>query len=146
MKTESQEMLRKQMYENLKELNSQSFENSKEAILKQRRKDNIYALLKKAEIDTFLQITDKNELLNVYEDLLKISFRGFYFVHKRDVDEVNINNYNEEWMKCWDSNMDIQITMDYFAVITYITDYYLKDDTGTLEFIQNNYIYYYRLC
>ena len=26
--------------------------------------------------------------------------------------------------------------MDYFAVITYITDYYMKDDTGTMEFIK----------
>ena len=39
-------------------------------------------------------------------------------------------------MRCWDSNMDIQMTMDYFAVITYITDYYMKDETGTMEFIK----------
>ena len=64
--------------------------------MEERRKDNIYRLLKKAEIDTFLQITDKNELLKIYEDLLKISFRGFYFVHKRDVDEVNINTVIED--------------------------------------------------
>ena len=130
-----EKMLGKQLFKNLEELNSQTFKNCKESILEQRRKDNIYKLLKKAEIDKFLQIDDKDELLNVYEELLKISLRGFYFVHKRDVDEVNINNYNEEWIRCWDSNMDIQITMDYFAVITYITDYYLKDDTGTMEFI-----------
>ena len=74
--------------------------------------------------------------MHAYEEMLKISTRGFCIVHKRDVDEVNINNYNEEWIRCWDSNMDIQITMDYFAVITYITDYYMKDDTGTMEFIK----------
>ena len=30
--------------------------------------------------------------------------------------------------------MDIHITLDHFAIITYITDYMLKDDTGTMEF------------
>ena len=56
--------------------------------------------------------------------------------NERDIDEIYINNYNEEWIRCWDSNMDIQLTMDYFAIITYITDYYMKDDTGTMEFIK----------
>ena len=32
--------------------------------------------------------------------------------------------------------MDIQVVLDYFAVITYVTDYYAKDDTGTLEVIR----------
>ena len=32
--------------------------------------------------------------------------------------------------------MDIQITLDHFAIITYITDYMLKYDTGTMEFIK----------
>ena len=32
--------------------------------------------------------------------------------------------------------MDIQLTLDHFATITYIKDYLLKDDTGTMEFIK----------
>ena len=32
--------------------------------------------------------------------------------------------------------MDIQVVLYYFAVITYITYYYAKDDTGTLEVIK----------
>ena len=31
--------------------------------------------------------------------------------------------------------MDIQFCLDYFAVITYICDYYSKDDSGTLKYI-----------
>ena len=31
--------------------------------------------------------------------------------------------------------MDIQPCLDYFGIITYITDYYMKDDTGTLKII-----------
>ena len=33
--------------------------------------------------------------------------------------------------------MDIQPCLDYFGVITYITDYYMKDDSGTLKLIQD---------
>ena len=32
--------------------------------------------------------------------------------------------------------MDIQVVLDYFAVITYVTDYYAKDDSGTMEIIK----------
>ena len=32
--------------------------------------------------------------------------------------------------------MDIVFTVDYFAIITYISDYQMKDDTGTMEFIK----------
>ena len=32
--------------------------------------------------------------------------------------------------------IDIQVVLDYFAVITYVTDYYAKDDTGTMEVIK----------
>ena len=46
---------------------------------------------------------------------------------------MNINNYNPEWIKAWNGNMDIQLCLDFFAIATYITDYYTKDETGTLE-------------
>ena len=134
-----QQPIGKQLLENLEDLKSQSFKNLKEETLKERRKKNIHKLLIKAGIDKLLEIEDKDDLLNAYDDMLKISFRGFYIVHKRDVDEVNINNYNEEWIRCWDANMDIQITMDYFAVITYITDYYMKDDSGIHKEGQKRY-------
>merc|ERR1719450_308086 len=32
--------------------------------------------------------------------------------------------------------MDIQPVLDFFAVITYVTDYYSKDDTGTMEIMK----------
>lgn len=32
--------------------------------------------------------------------------------------------------------MDMQICLDYYAVITYITDYYMKDESGTIEYIR----------
>jgi hypothetical protein len=33
--------------------------------------------------------------------------------------------------------MDIQLCLDYYAVICYITDYYMKDESGTIDFIKD---------
>ena len=57
-------------------------------------------------------------------------------MQRRDLNEIYINSYNPEWIRAWNGNMDIQIVLDYFAVITYVADYYAKDDTGTLEVIK----------
>ena len=35
----------------------------------------------------------------------------------------------------WNGNMDIQLCLDFFAVITYISDYYSKDDSGTMQLL-----------
>merc|ERR1711888_271367 len=78
----------------------------------------------------------KMKLISEYVMIAKISTGGYKIVHKRDIDEIYVNNYNKEWIKSWNANMDIQLTLDHFAIITYITDYMLKDDTGTMEFIK----------
>ena len=63
--------------------------------------------------------------------------RAGYSVHlKRDIDEIYINSYNPEWMRAWDGNFDIQPCFDFFAVITYVTEYFTKDETGTAEVIK----------
>ena len=57
-----------------------------------------------------------------------------YSVHlKRTVSEIYVNSYNKEWIKAWDGNMDIQICLDFFGVITYVTDYVSKDDTAIMN-------------
>ena len=74
-----------------------------------------------------------------YHEYLKAlgsSKSGYSIVQQRDLDEMYINSYNPEWIRAWNGNMDIQIVLDYFAVITYVTDYYSKDDTGTMEVIK----------
>ena len=73
---------------------------------------------------------------NTYLMALGTSKTGHSVVQKRDLDEIYINSYNIEWLRAWNGNMDIQIVLDYFAVITYVTDYYAKDDTGTMEVIK----------
>ena len=64
----------------------------------------------------------QKDLVEQYKEMLKISTGGYKIIHKRDIDEIYVNNYNKEWIKCWDANMDIQLTLDHFAIITYITD------------------------
>ena len=73
---------------------------------------------------------------DVYIEALGTSTTGHSVVQKRDLDEIYINSYNIEWLRAWNGNMDIQVVLDYFAVITYVTDYYAKDDTGTMEVIK----------
>ena len=65
--------------------------------------------------------------------MLRVSSGGYKMIHKRDIAEIFVNNYNKEWIK-WDANMDIQITLDHFAIIAFITDYMMKDDTNSLRF------------
>ena len=73
---------------------------------------------------------------NDYLKALATSKTGYSVVQKRDLDEIFINSYNIEWIRAWNGNMDIQVVLDFFAVITYVADYYAKDDTGTMEIIK----------
>lgn len=52
---------------------------------------------------------------------------------KRRINEIWINNYNPEWIRAWNGNMDIQICTDIFAIITYISDYCSKTETTKMS-------------
>ena len=56
-------------------------------------------------------------------------------VLKRHPKDRYMNNYNPEWIYAWNGNMDLQVCLDFFQVISYIADYYAKDDTGTIDFL-----------
>ena len=83
-------------------------------------------LLSKAKLES-------DEDIQLYEDALKYSTAGFSVVLERDLDEIYVNSYNPEWARAWNGNTDLQVCLDYFAVITYITEYYTKDDTGLIS-------------
>ena len=95
-------------------------------------RERLLALLRKAKFST----GSDEEILTSYEKALGISLQGYGVIHKRDVDEININNYNPEWIHSWNGNMDIQLCLDFYAIITYISDYYAKDYSGTMEHIK----------
>ena len=63
-----------------------------------------------------------------YTRALKYSYGRYSITYKRNLQERYVNCYNKEWIKAWNGNMDIQVCLDYFAVITYVTDYVSKDD------------------
>ncbi|HIC30472.1 MAG TPA: hypothetical protein EYO76_01005, partial [Flavobacteriaceae bacterium] len=44
-----------------------------------------------------------------------------------------INNYNREWMEAWDGNMDLQVCLDFYSVMTYTTDYFTKSEPATIN-------------
>ena len=94
-------------------------DNSEYIISKKR----ILAMLKEA---TAGDIIDEDYLLNRYEYMLSISKRGYGIHYKRRTDEIFVNSYNPHWIKSWNANMDFQITLDFFSIITYITNYYTK--------------------
>ena len=79
------------------------------------------------ELNEDARVEEKNsELLRKYHELLSHSMKGFAVVLKRDIEEVWTNSFNHEWLEIWDSNLDMQIALDMYAIVTYITDYYLK--------------------
>ena len=74
-----------------------------------------------------------------YEDYIKAlstSKMGYAVVLQRDIDEIYVNSYNPEWIRAWNANIDVQIALDFFSIITYIADYYSKDDSGTSDLIK----------
>ena len=71
-----------------------------------------------------------------YLTTLKTTKMGYSIVLARDIDETNINNFNIEWLRAWNANIDIQICLSYHAVVTYITDYYSKCETELVKMIQ----------
>ena len=68
-----------------------------------------------------------------YYEALRVTRTGKVIILKRSVQEMWVNNYNPEWIRAWNGNMDIQLCLDFFAICTYITDYYTKDESGTIS-------------
>ena len=93
----------------------------------------LVALLEQAGIEK----DPGKSIIETYENALQVSSCGYKFIHKRDINEIYVNNYSREWILSWNANMDLQLCLDYYAIITYISDYYSKDDSGTMEFIKN---------
>ena len=81
----------------------------------------LLAVLKYSNISD--ETSDEN-LIKIYENALKINEKGYSVILKRKTNEIFINNYNNEWINAWSANMDLQLSLDYYSVITYISEYY----------------------
>ena len=52
--------------------------------------------------------------------------KGSEILLRRDIDETMLNQYNPEWIKAWNGNIDLSCVYDYYGTITYVTDYFTK--------------------
>ena len=79
-------------------------------------------------LDEFLESIGMEGQHDQYYKAISLSTRGKILVLKRSVKERMINNYNPNFIKAWNANMDFQMCLDHYAVITYISDYFTKAD------------------
>ena len=89
------------------------------------RKDRIFKVLELAEVDPDDYVTALKES----------STRGINVILARDIDELYVNNYIPEFIEAWDGNIDWSPVFDFFAVVTYVTEYFTKDESGTSSFL-----------
>ena len=85
---------------------------------------------KNKRIDAMLELAGDIKYEDYIMAIKKTRKRGSTVLLERDLNEIYINNYNPEWTLAWNANLDIQPVFDYFAVITYVTDYWAKPDEG----------------
>ena len=84
----------------------------------------------------FVKLIDPQLSIEQYMDQISITERGKSIILKRTVKERMINNYNKEMIIAWNANMDIQLALDPYAVITYMVGYINKNDTGLTKFMK----------
>ena len=129
----SLEETKKLLIENLRLFQSQYGEKAREqeSELFSWEEKRLLSVLQKAELDKLFQI-DSGEpeadtrLLKLYHHYLSFSLKGFSMVLKRDVDEIYVNKFNPEWLGVWSANLDFSPVFDFYGIITYVADYYMK--------------------
>ena len=100
-------------------------ENENIAEYRKNRKERILKVLELAHVNP-----------DDYVLALKESTRkGVNVILARDIDELNVNNYNPECLLAWNGNIDWSPVFDFFAVTTYVTEYFTKDESGTSKFL-----------
>ena len=108
-------------------------------ILKRYPKGNTeeeYDANRSKRIDDLLEIAGGISYEIYIMAIKKTRTHGSTILLQRDLDEIFVNHYNPEWLVAWNSNLDIQPVMDYFAIITYVTDYWAKADQGVTPFLK----------
>ena len=102
---------------------------------------NAKKLLNDPNFNENMKLAEFLEAIDVHEEeylkYLGISKRGKILILKRECKEAFINNYNPEMLRAWNANMDIQLTVDPYAVISYIASYTYKDETQTTAFLRD---------
>ena len=118
-----------------------SYDNldSDSPVLDEMKNKKIEEILKEILMEPEVQkeLLCNEAILIRYEEALITSTKSAKsIILTRHPKDRYMNNYNPEWIVCWNANMDIQICLDFFQVVSYITDYYSKDDSGTIEYLR----------
>ena len=71
-----------------------------------------------------------------YLKYINASQKNNVIILKRDVSERFINDYNPEMIMAWNANMDLQLALHPFAIISYIVNYMNKDESGMTKFLK----------
>lgn len=99
----------------------------------------VKAALLELDPDTKMTIPEFLSELEIGEEdyyrAISVSVNGVSIVLKRDLDEIFVNPYNPEWINAWNGNMDFQCCLDYFQIISYITDYYMKSEGQLIDIL-----------
>ena len=94
-------------------------------------------LSEKCELDPEVHAIYKtSDPLKMYYDAITISERSRSVILKRKISERNVNNYNPLFLSVWEANSDIQLCLDTYAVVSYISDYMTKSDKGLTDILK----------
>ncbi|KAK0134798.1 OTU domain-containing protein 4 [Merluccius polli] len=74
--------------------------------------------------DAFFKSLEINQA--VFEKAYNICSKKKSIVLKRNVTDIWVNQYNEDLLRAWNGNMDIQYVTDAFSVVVYILSYITK--------------------
>lgn len=79
---------------------------------------------------TFDSVNHLFQSLGLHQDIFESAYKNItkttQVVLKRRVNEVWINQYNRQLLKCWNANLDIQYVVNAYACIVYIISYISK--------------------
>ena len=121
--------LGKALVENLKLFEKEHTENFNvlEKMDYSYRRERLLEVLRMAGIKDDLEIPkdlnfeeEETQLIDKYHEVLRNSVKGFTINLQRDTNECYINNFNHEWLACWNANLDVSCVFDFFAILTYV--------------------------
>ncbi|KAK7573658.1 hypothetical protein V9T40_004699 [Parthenolecanium corni] len=115
-------------------------EKNKKLLLQNHRKIRsslceMYKSPQSMNFKLFLESLDLEE--NDYIASIRISLKKPEVFIRRNVDEIKINNFNEDILQLFRSNMDIQFITDAYACANYVVNYMIKTEKSLSKLIED---------
>ncbi|XP_053178284.1 uncharacterized protein LOC128361756 [Scomber japonicus] len=63
---------------------------------------------------------------SIFEKAYQLTTKKTSVIHKRNVNDVWVNQYNKDLLRCWNANLDIQFVCDPYSCVVYIISYISK--------------------